>query len=55
VSGVAVAKRVLKYDELHCDLDHQPIVGAQIQPGQLADSAEALAERVLVNKQSFRG
>src|SRR5213592_4255061 len=40
---------VLELDELDGDLDHQPVVLPQVEPGQLHDPPQALAQRVRVD------
>src|ERR671937_1252785 len=47
--------RVLELDELDGDLDHQPVVPAQVESGQLHDPAEPLAERVRVDVERVGG
>ncbi len=54
VSGPAVPSAWLEPDELDRDLDHQPVVAAQVEPGELHDPSQPLPQRVRVNVQSLR-
>src|SRR5688572_23571829 len=45
------AERLLELHHLHGDLDHEPVVAAEVEAGELADAAESLAQRVRVHEE----
>src|SRR3990170_1075221 len=51
----ARAERLLELHHLHGDLDHEPVLLAQVEAGELHDSSQALAERVRVHVEGLRG
>ena len=55
VRAVAVPSACLELHELHGDLDHQPVVAAQVEAGELADPAQPLAQRVRVDVERLGG
>ena len=52
---VAAPERLLELHHLHGDLDREPVVAAEVEPGQLGDAAQSLAQRVRVDVQRLGG
>ncbi len=46
---------MLELDHLHGDLDREPVVAAEIEPRELRDPAQPLAQRVGMDVQRLRG
>ena len=54
-AGFRRSERLLELHHLDRDLDHQPVVPPQVEPGELRDAAEPLAERVRVDVERLGG
>src|SRR3954451_2499371 len=46
---------LLQAHHLHGDLDEEPVLLAEVEPGELLDAAQALAQRVGMNVERLRG
>ena len=53
--GFRPSQSLLEPHHLHRDLDHEPVVLAQVEAGELLDAPKALAERVRMDVQRLGG
>src|SRR5688572_25850552 len=53
--GFRRPQRLLEAHHLHGDLDHEPVVLAEVEAGELADAAKPLPQRVRMDVERLRG